>query len=64
MAEAATALGTSARVANVDTVMMDGRLRKRGGKLVGIDTAEIVERAAPSLRDVLTRAGGECTPER
>lgn len=62
LAHAATALVTSARVANVDTVMMDGRIRKRGGQLVGIDSSDIVERAARSLHDVLTRAGGEWTP--
>ncbi len=61
-AEAATALVTSARVANVDTVMMNGRLRKRGGELVGFDTSDIVEAAARSLHNVLTRAGGEGTP--
>jgi len=60
--EAATALVTSARVANVDTVMMDGVVRKRHGELIGVNTAEIVERAARSLHGILSRAGGEWTP--
>lgn len=64
LAEVATALVTSARVANVDTVMMDGHIRKRAGELIDIDSDDIVERAAQSLRRVLSRAGGEWAPSR
>jgi len=35
----------SANPSNVDTVMIDGRVLKRGGKLVGIDTARIIREA-------------------
>lgn len=48
--------------ANVDTVMIDGRILKRGGKLVAHDTAEIVGQAEESANAVRTRAGGRLTP--
>lgn len=48
--------------ANVDTVMVDGRVLKRGGKLVGFDTLKIVRNAASSAHAVRTRAGGRLKP--
>lgn len=48
--------------ANVDTVMIDGRVVKRGGQLVGYDTAKIVRKAARSALRVRTRAGGSLAP--
>ncbi|SDD29626.1 amidohydrolase family protein [Nocardioides lianchengensis] len=48
--------------ANVDTVMVDGRVLKRGGKLVGFDTQRIVRNAASSAHAVRTRAGGRLKP--
>ena len=43
----------TAQPANVDTVIVDGRIMKRGGRLVSIDAREVVEavgRAAAGLR--------------
>ncbi|MEO9322795.1 amidohydrolase family protein [Nocardioides sp. C4-1] len=48
--------------ANVDTVMVDGRVLKRGGKLVAFDTPKLVRNAASSAHAVRTRAGGRLTP--
>jgi cytosine/adenosine deaminase-related metal-dependent hydrolase len=52
----------SATPANVDTVMVDGRLVKRRGQLVGFDVLGIVERARRSARRIRTAAGGVLTP--
>ncbi len=41
---------------NVDTVMVDGRILKRGGKLTSIDTGELARSAAISLAAVRQRA--------
>jgi 5-methylthioadenosine/S-adenosylhomocysteine deaminase len=46
------AIVTAMDTSNVDTVMIAGQLRKRGGKLVGVDLAELGRRAAAS-RDYL-----------
>ncbi len=48
--------------ANVDTVMVDGRVLKRGGRLVGYDTARIVRNAWESSLAVRERAGGRLHP--
>jgi hypothetical protein len=53
----------SARVSNVDTVLLDGRIRKRAGELIGVDIPEIVANAARSLHSMQTRAGGEWAPK-
>lgn len=47
----------SAQPANVDTVMVDGRIRKLGGSLVDTDVDQIVADAAASLAAVRRRAG-------
>jgi 5-methylthioadenosine/S-adenosylhomocysteine deaminase len=41
---------------NVDTVVIDGRILKRGGKLVAIDTANVVSEARLALAGVRQRA--------
>jgi hypothetical protein len=53
----------SARVSNVDTVLLDGRIRKRGGELLNVDIPEIVSNAARSLHNLQTRAGGDWAPK-
>ena len=45
-----------ARPENVDTVLVDGRLVKRGGRLVGVDVADVVARASASLAGIRERA--------
>jgi cytosine/adenosine deaminase-related metal-dependent hydrolase len=49
----------SAQPSNVDTVVVDGRIIKRAGRLAGVDEAEIVEVANESLRNLCARAGFE-----
>ena len=47
----------AAQPTNVDTVMVEGRLIKRGGVLVGVDVREIVARARAASAGLLKRAG-------
>jgi cytosine/adenosine deaminase-related metal-dependent hydrolase len=61
--DAQSAIVKSARVSNVDTVLLDGRIRKRGGELLGVDIPEIVENAARSLHNLQSRAGGDWAPK-
>jgi cytosine/adenosine deaminase-related metal-dependent hydrolase len=49
-------LVTAAQPSNVDTVMVDGRLLKRDGRLTELDVAEVSMRARASLAGVLARA--------
>ncbi len=58
-----SAIVKSARVSNVDTVLLDGRIRKRGGELIGVDVPEIVANAARSLHNLQSRAGGDWAPK-
>jgi 5-methylthioadenosine/S-adenosylhomocysteine deaminase len=51
----------SANVNNVDTVMVDGRIVKRGGKLI-YDVGRIVSNAKTSALRIRTEAGGRLTP--
>ena len=46
----------SAQAWNVDTVMVDGRILKRGGKLVAIDTVALMKEATRVSREVRDRA--------
>ncbi|MBO0750585.1 MAG: amidohydrolase family protein [Bradyrhizobiaceae bacterium] len=46
----------SAQAWNVDTVMVDGRILKRSGKLVAIDTATLMTEATKASREVRDRA--------
>lgn len=41
---------------NVDTVIVDGRVRKQAGALVGVDVAEVVAQAAASQEAIRQRA--------
>jgi 5-methylthioadenosine/S-adenosylhomocysteine deaminase len=47
----------AAQPANVDTVVVDGRILKRGGELVALDVEQVVREAAESLAAVRARAG-------
>ncbi|HEX3779164.1 MAG TPA: amidohydrolase family protein [Pseudonocardiaceae bacterium] len=49
-------LVTAAQPANVDTVLVDGRILKRAGRLTALDTAEVGSLAQAALRRVLRRA--------
>jgi cytosine/adenosine deaminase-related metal-dependent hydrolase len=42
----------SAQPANVDTVIVDGRVLKRGGQLVGVDVARLVDDATETMERV------------
>ena len=52
----------SATPANVDTVLVDGRMLKRGGKLVAYDVERVVRNAKASALRIRTVAGGRLTP--
>jgi 5-methylthioadenosine/S-adenosylhomocysteine deaminase len=52
----------SAMPANVDTVMVDGRIVKRGGRLIGYDLDKIVRDAKASALRIRTAAGGRLAP--
>ena len=52
----------SANVNNVDTVMVDGRIVKRGGRLVGYDVDKIVSDAKISALRIRAAAGGRLAP--
>ena len=47
----------AAQPANVDTVVVDGRILKRRGKLTAIDVEQVVGEASAALTDVRKRAG-------
>ena len=47
----------AATPADVDTVVIDGRILKRGGRLNGIDVPAVVGGARSSLAAVRARAG-------
>jgi 5-methylthioadenosine/S-adenosylhomocysteine deaminase len=44
---------------NLDTVIVDGRILKRGGKLLAVDPGQIVAEAHDSIRRMLDLAGWE-----
>jgi cytosine/adenosine deaminase-related metal-dependent hydrolase len=48
--------------ANVDTVMVDGRILKRHGELVAFDVARVVRDAEQASHAVRARAGGRLQP--
>lgn len=62
LANIETTIVQSATPANVDTVMVDGELIKRNGRLVDLDVAEIVARAKESALRVRNASGGILTP--
>jgi cytosine/adenosine deaminase-related metal-dependent hydrolase len=47
-----------AQPANVDTVVIDGRILKHKGKLVALDSEEIIRKAAEAFHAARQRAGG------
>ena len=53
----AVAIVHSAQPANIDTVMIDGRILKRRGRLTAVDPAAVVQSAAERLSDLCRRAG-------
>jgi 5-methylthioadenosine/S-adenosylhomocysteine deaminase len=53
----------SATPANVDTVLVDGRIVKRGGRLVAYDVDKIVREAKASALRIRTAAGGRLAPK-
>jgi 5-methylthioadenosine/S-adenosylhomocysteine deaminase len=57
-----TTIVQSATPANVDTVLVDGRILKRGGKLVAYDTERVVANAKASALRIRTAAGGRLAP--
>lgn len=62
LGEVRSALVRSATPANVDSVIVDGRFLKRGGKLLGTDVALVVDEANQSLDAIRRRAGGAWAP--
>jgi len=52
-----TAIVRSAQPANVDTVVVDGRILKQGGRLTALDPREVVAKATESLAGLKRRAG-------
>ena len=42
--------------ANVDTVIIDGRIVKQGGKLLHVDVDQVVRNAEESARNILKRS--------
>ncbi|HXS79484.1 MAG TPA: amidohydrolase family protein [Gammaproteobacteria bacterium] len=57
LTEPAHLLVEAAQPANVDTVMIDGRIVKRGGRLTSLDVGEIVDAAARASTAVRRRSG-------
>jgi cytosine/adenosine deaminase-related metal-dependent hydrolase len=53
-----SAIVRSVTPANVDSVLVDGRFVKRGGRLVGIDAAKLMRDATESAERIRQRAGG------
>jgi cytosine/adenosine deaminase-related metal-dependent hydrolase len=62
IANVETAVVQAATPANVDTVLVDGRIVKRGGKLVAYDVDKIVREAKASALRIRTAAGGKLAP--
>jgi 5-methylthioadenosine/S-adenosylhomocysteine deaminase len=62
LANIETAVVQSATPANVDTVMVDGSIIKRGGRLIDYDVPGIVERAKSSSLRIRHAAGGLLKP--
>ncbi len=57
LTEPAHLLVEAAQPANVDTVIIDGRIAKRGGRLTGLDVGEVVDAAARASVGVRQRSG-------
>lgn len=57
LTEPAHLLVEAAQPANVDTVIIDGRIVKRGGRLTSLDVGEVVDAAARASAGVRQRSG-------
>jgi cytosine/adenosine deaminase-related metal-dependent hydrolase len=57
LTEPAHLLVEAAQPANVDTVMIDGRIVKRAGRLTGVDVGEVVDSAARAFTNLQRRSG-------
>ena len=55
--EPAHLLVEAAQPANVDTVLIDGRILKRGGRLTTLDTGEVIDAAQRAYSQLRTRSG-------
>jgi cytosine/adenosine deaminase-related metal-dependent hydrolase len=55
--EPAHMLVEAAQPANVDTVVVDGHILKRGGRLTAVDSGEVIAAAAQASADVRRRSG-------
>jgi cytosine/adenosine deaminase-related metal-dependent hydrolase len=62
LANIETAVVQSATPANVDTVLVDGRIVKRHGRLVAYDVDKVVRDAKTSSLRIRSTAGGVLTP--
>jgi cytosine/adenosine deaminase-related metal-dependent hydrolase len=62
LAQIETTVVLSATPANVDTVMVDGRILKRHGQLLHHDVPRIIERAEQSALRIRNVAGGVLKP--
>lgn len=56
LTDPANLLVLSAQPANVDSVLVDGKFRKRQGKLVGINTEQVIKEARASLEYLLKQS--------
>jgi cytosine/adenosine deaminase-related metal-dependent hydrolase len=57
LTEPAHLLVEAAQPANVDTVLIDGRIVKRRGRLTTVDVDDVIDDAARALIDVRRRSG-------
>jgi cytosine/adenosine deaminase-related metal-dependent hydrolase len=57
LTEPAHLLVEAAQPANVDTVVIDGRVLKRGGRLTGLDVGAIIDAAGRASTGVRRRSG-------
>ena len=45
----------AAQPANIDTVIVDGRMLKHGGAMVGVDVADVIRGARQSIANIVER---------
>lgn len=64
LTEPAHLLVEAAQPANVDTVVVDGKILKRGGELTNLDVGTVLDEAAESYAAVRERSGWSWPPER
>ena len=62
LANIETTVVQSGTPANVDTVLVDGRIVKRHGKLIAYDVDKVVREAKASALRIRTAAGGILAP--